>query len=268
MGIGWWYRKGETIQQGDLSTEVAPTVLERKTSPLITAIIPAYNEAARIPRVLEALRSVPALSEIIVVDDGSDDATQAVVQQARDRDARIRVCRHEKNLGKGQAIFSGWGCTQATILLLLDADLMGLESYHVELLMQPVIEGRADMAIGQFRGGYWRTDLGHWATPWLSGQRCLRADLLRSVSKQAAAGYGVETALTVASHTYKWRCMRIPLAGVWHLPSENRRGVWRGFKTRMKMYGQIINAWYLSSGLGFGRREKVRSFAQDESSEP
>lgn len=254
--------------EGDLSTEVAPTELERKTSPIVAAIVPAYNEGGRIHHVLSVLGNVRLLTEIIVVDDGSIDKTKKVVHKAKGVDGRIRLISHQKNLGKGQAIYTGWEATQAAYLLLLDADLMGLKEQHLLDLMQPVLGGQADMSIGLFRGGYWRTDLGHWATPWLSGQRCLRAKLLHQVSKKAAAGYGVETALTVAARKSGWRCVRVPLAGAWHVPSENRRGVWLGFKTRMRMYGQIINAWYLAGGMGGAWRERVRSFARDESSEP
>jgi hypothetical protein len=75
-------------------------------------------------------------------------------------------------------------------------------------------------------------------------------------------------ALTVAARKNGWRTVPVAWAGAWHVPSENRRGVWRGFLTRMKMYGQIIHAWYLAGGLESGRKEKVRSFARDESSEP
>lgn len=247
---------------------MAPAEPERKTSPIIAAIIPAYNEGSRIHNVLSVLGQVSLLSEIIVVDDGSRDTTTEVVEKARDADRRIRLITHPVNLGKGQAIYSGWEASQASHLLLLDADLMGLKEQHVYDLMQPVLRGQADMSIGLFRHGYWRTDLAHWATPWLSGQRCLRAIKLHEVSRVAAAGYGVEMALTVAARRYDWRSIRVPWVGVWHVPSENRRGIWQGFKTRMKMYGQIIHAWYLAGDLSVGWREKVRSFAQDESSEP
>jgi glycosyltransferase involved in cell wall biosynthesis len=247
---------------------MAPGGFERKTTPFVAAIIPAYNEGARIGNVLAVLAGICQLSEIIVVDDGSRDKTIEVVQEASEADGRIRLISHPVNLGKGQAVFSGWEATQASHLLLLDADLMGLKAQHVLDLMQPVLAGSADMSIGLFSRGQFRTDLAHWATPWLSGQRCLRAVKLREVSRVAARGYGVETALTVAARKYGWRCAWIPWVGVWHTPSENRRGVWLGFRTRIRMYGQIIHAWYLAGGLEVGRKEKVRSFARDESSEP
>lgn len=247
---------------------MAPAELERKPSPVVAAIIPAYNEGGRIHNVLSVLGKIARLGEIIVVDDGSKDRTQEVVKKAIETDKRVRLISHPVNLGKGQAIFSGWEATQASHLLLLDADLMGLREQHVSDLMQPVLDGQADMSVGLFRGGYWRTDLAHWATPWFSGQRCLRAIRLHEVSRAAAAGYGVEMALTVAAQKNGWRTVQVPWEGAWHVPSEHRRGIWLGFKTRMKMYGQIVHAWYLAGGMEGNRKEKVRSFARDESSEP
>ena len=240
------------------------TSSEIKTTPTrsIAAIIPAYNEAGRIRQVLQVLHQVEQLGEIIVVDDGSQDATAQESRLEAETDPRIRLIIQSTNMGKGQAIFTAWQATRAAYLIVLDADLFGLAPKHIEDLYKPVLEGQADMTIGLFRGGYWRTDLSHRGSPWLSGQRCIRADLLKAISWDAAAGYGIETALTVASQLNDWSVMRVPLQGVWHLPSEQRRGLWRGARNRSKMYLQIIRAWYVAGGLThlgirLGRKPRV-----------
>ncbi len=238
------------------------TMPELLTRDSVSAIIPAYNEADRICRVLNVLHQVECLSEIIVVDDGSEDATMEVSQQEAGVDQRIRVLRHPTNLGKGQAIFTGWGATRATNLLMLDADLMGLNPQHVLDLIQPVLNEQADMTIGQFRGGDWKTDISQMVTPWLSGQRCLRAELLRLLPTEAAAGYGIETALTVVAQINGWRCRRVWLRGAWHVPGELRRGFWLGVKTKARMYAQIVSAWYLTGGWQrFWGHSRLRSRA-------
>lgn len=214
----------------------------------IAVIIPAYNESQTVGRVLQALEQVSDLSEIIVVDDGSRDGTFRQCELAAQTNPRLRIIQHRANLGKGQAIFSGWSATGAPFLLLLDADLFGLTTNHVHDLIRPVLAGQADMTIGLFKGGHFRTDLSHWATPWLSGQRCLRAELLKSVSWEAASGYGIETALTVAAQMDGWRVAKVPLRGMWHKPSEDRRGYWSGAMTRGKMYLHIVRAWYIAGG--------------------
>ncbi|MDD2694731.1 MAG: glycosyltransferase family 2 protein [Anaerolineales bacterium] len=212
----------------------------------MSAVIPAYNEAEGICRVLKALGPVTLIQEIIVVDDGSTDGTAALAEGCRQQDQRIRLIRHGQNQGKGQAFYSGYQAAACAVILTLDADLIGLTPHHVENLLSPVLSGEIDMSVAVFRGGSWNTDLGHFLTPWLSGQRCLRAELLSQIPWAAAAGYGLETAITVAAGRYGWRHVRIPWRGVFHPPSEFHRGLIRGVATRARMYAHILRAWYLA----------------------
>jgi len=214
---------------------------------LVAAIIPAYNEAENISEVLAVLRNVEIINEIIVVDDGSPDETPERVRQAGVHDPRVHLLQHPANRGKGQAIFTGWHATQATFLLLLDADLVNLTPGHVHALMAPVLTRKADMTLGLFWGGRIHTDFAHWATPWLTGQRCLRAEILKHVSREAAKGYGFEVALTVAVHQRGYRIRIVRLRGMWHPPSEFHRGWLYGIRWRARMYGQIIRAWYIAT---------------------
>jgi hypothetical protein len=240
------------------------------TFPTIAAIIPAFNEAKMIGGVLEVLHRVDSLNEIIVVDDGSKDATSKIVQKFSERDGRLRLIRNPKNLGKGQAVFTGFRATQAPYLLMLDADLIHITPQHVLDLMQPVLEGQADMTLGLFRGGYWATDLAHALTPWLTGQRCLRAELCKSISGRAAAGYGLETAMTVAAHQHGWRCQKVILHGAMHPPGEMHRGILRGFLNRGKMYLTIGVAWCLAGGVReiFHRPVSAKRSARDNGRSP
>jgi glycosyltransferase involved in cell wall biosynthesis len=217
--------------------------------PLIAAILAAYNEELNVSYVLEVLRATDILDEIILVDDGSKDKTVEILNQAAAIDRRIQVIQHDRNMGKGQAIFSGLAATHATIILLLDADLKNLTTEHVQALLEPIIEQRADMTLGLFRHGHFSTDLSHWLTPFLTGQRGLRSELLKYVSREAAGGYGFEVALTVVARRHNCRTRVVPLKGVWHPSSEDRpeRGYWNGSLMHFRMYGQIIRAWYIST---------------------
>ena len=212
----------------------------------LAAIVPAYNEATRIGKVIAVLCRIDAIDEIIVVDDGSIDGTSAEARQAARGDPRLRVLRHKTNKGKGQALFDGWKATRSRYLLLLDADLINLRAEHVEALIEPVIEGQAEMTLGLFKDGYWRTDFSHVLTPWLSGQRCLRAELMGLVPRQAAAGYGFETALSLAAHQHGWRSRRVALHGVTHPLGELPRGGWHGPGTKVKMFLDVFRAWMLA----------------------
>jgi glycosyltransferase involved in cell wall biosynthesis len=194
------------------------------------------------------LREVDELREVVVVDDGSTDDTYEDILIAAERDSRLRCLRLPVNRGKGAALFAGVRTVQADLLLLLDADLHGLTPEHVHDLIAPVSAGRADMSLGLFRNGRVNTDFSHWATPWLTGQRCLRADLFDSLSEQNASGYGIEMALTLAAARHGWRCKHVALRGVWHPSSEFRRGFLSGVWVRSKMYGEIARTWYRERG--------------------
>lgn len=218
-----------------------------QTKPLIAAIIPTYNEEINVAGVLEVLHATTILDEIILVDDGSSDGTVEILWQAAAMDPRYRVIKLEKNSGKGHAIFTGWAATGAPILLLLDADLKNLTPAHIQALLDPILNHRADMTLGLFHGGHLSTTLSHRLTPFLTGQRGLRAELLKHVSREASAGYGFEIALTMAARQMGYRKRVVSMEGVWHPSSESRsrRGFWTGAAWKARMYGQIIRAWWL-----------------------
>ena len=239
-----------------------PKTSRKPARPLIAAILPVYNEAGRIGGVLDVLRQVGRLGHIIVVDDGSTDNSSELVRQAGQLDRRVRLIRHAHNQGKGQAVMSGRQATEAPYLLLLDTDLMGLKPQHILDLIEPAVSDETDMTLGVFRGGKWNTDFSHWLTPWLSGQRCLHVEVLDSVDKEAAQGYGLETALTIAARRHGYRVKIVKMIGVWHPPSEFHRGSWwKGVRWRLHMYEQIIHAWQVAS-----KGESLRA-KQDDSGE-
>jgi glycosyltransferase involved in cell wall biosynthesis len=184
------------------------------------------------------------VSEIIVVDDGSQDATVEKVRNVMRREARIRLIQDPHNLGKGQAILNGREATFSPILLLLDADLVELTPDHLWSMVEPVVQHKADMTRGLFRNGHITTDLAHWATPFLSGQRCLRSEILDGIDLRASSGYGFETALTVAARRSGYRTLNVYLYGVWHPSSEDHRGWLHGAWTRVRMYAQIVRALF------------------------
>ena len=217
-----------------------------KSKPIITAIIPFYNESGRVGKVVATLCQVELVDEIILVDDGSNDGSMAEAIDAARDDTRLRPCQHLLNQGKGQAIFTGWHATKAATLLLLDADLINLKPQHIENLITPVLDGQADMTMGLFKHGYWRADAAHWLTPWLTGQRCILSEILCNVSRDAAKGYGFETALTIAARKHGYRSAIVPLIGVTHPLGEIPRGGYHGFSSKFFLFYQVVRAWILA----------------------
>ena len=224
----------------------------------ITLAIPAFNEADRIGNILSIVRSIDLFQKIIVINDGSSDNTAQVVQEYAEKDNRITLIDNPKNQGKGYGIFTAWKQSQTSYMLMLDADLKGLKPEHIQDLCEPVLSGQADMTIGLFRKGQWSTDLSHFITPWLSGQRCFRLDLMEQISEDASRGYGIETAMTVASHQYHWKIRKVFLMGMSHPPNELHRGSIKGVINRMKMYSHVIRAWYIASTKQTKHQVKTR----------
>src|SRR5881394_4649321 len=120
--------------------------------PPFSVVIPCFNEAARIGETLrltlEYLASNAAESELIVVNDGSTDATAAIARE-RLKDARIetRLLENFPNRGKGAAVRSGLLAAQRPIGLFSDADL-STPLKDIPKLITPIANGEVDIAFG------------------------------------------------------------------------------------------------------------------------
>jgi glycosyltransferase involved in cell wall biosynthesis len=185
----------------------------------VSAVIPAHNEEQSVALTVRAVRALPEVGEVIVVDDASTDRTAAVA-----RAAGARVIRLARNRGKGEALNRGVAAARGEIILLLDADLEGTAAEAAKLL-RPLLEGTADMAIAVFppprrRGGFGlvrglarlgvRYFTGVRLKSPLSGQRALTRRALAAVLP-FARGYGVEVAMTVAAARCGLRIVEVPV---------------------------------------------------------
>jgi glycosyltransferase involved in cell wall biosynthesis len=119
----------------------------------LSIIMPVYNEESTVLSAIAAVLSVeyPCDIELIVVDDGSTDGTWARLSQVYDK--RIRVQRHEKNLGKGAALLSAAAVATGSHLLPFDADLE-YDPEDIPRLIKPVLSGRCTVVYGARLFGY------------------------------------------------------------------------------------------------------------------
>jgi glycosyltransferase involved in cell wall biosynthesis len=205
----------------------------------VTAIIPAYNEATRIGQVLMPLQRSPLVDEIIVVDDGSRDGTTLVAQRYG-----VQVITLIKNKGKAAALDAGVNAARNDALLFLDADLINLETQHIDRMIMNYFEYRVDMVIGVFKNGRLNSDLSQRFSPYLSGQRVLGKNLWNQIRKKHKLDFGIEIALTKLVRKKGLKKRLVELEGVTHVMKEEKRGFSQGFADRIKMYTDIVRSLF------------------------
>jgi len=205
----------------------------------VSVLIPAYNEEKKIFDTVSTVLSIPSVSEVVVVDDASRDNTASLAGEAG-----AKIVALEKNLGKGGALNRGAGIVTGDVILLLDGDL-GKSAIDAQLLLQPILNGEADMTIAQFpppliKGGFGlvkglaRTGIklftGKVMQSPLSGQRAMRREVLTAILP-FSSGYGAEVGITLKAARMGYKIAEVPvqmthaetgrdLKGFWHRGSQ------------------------------------------------
>jgi len=212
----------------------------------VGVIVPAWNEERDIRFVLDALGPIEWLEQVVVVDDGSSDATPHVAQDCSEKYPRMSVVMLPQNQGKGSAMLAGIRALSDEVdtVVFLDADLIGLSEDHLRALVLPVKNQNCEMSVAIFKEGYWRTDISQKFAPNLNGQRCLpRQAAELAILPLAESGYGVEIGLTLYARRNTWRIQYVSWKGMTHDMKENKLGRFEGYRVRVMMYKQILVAW-------------------------
>jgi glycosyltransferase involved in cell wall biosynthesis len=194
----------------------------------VNCIIPAYNEDKTIADVIYAVKEAEIVKKIVVVSDGSTDDTALIA-----RSMGACVVELENNVGKGGAIKAGLKMCNSDIVLLLDADLIGLNKRHIYSLLIPVLNDSADMSIGIFSRGRLVTDLAQKIVPQLSGQRAVKKYIVDNIPNIDLTRYGIEVALTKYVEKENIRIEEVELADMSHYTKEEKLGLARGLAARM-----------------------------------
>lgn len=127
--------------------------MNSSSTPQLSVLVPAYNEAATIGEVLTALDALPYSFEIIVVDDGSQDETASIVRARAAADDRIRLSVHERNRGKGAGLRTAIAASRGDVVIVQDADLE-YDPKDIPSLVDLILAGTADVVYGsRMRGG-------------------------------------------------------------------------------------------------------------------
>jgi glycosyltransferase involved in cell wall biosynthesis len=122
-------------------------------TPLVSVIVPAYNEEKTIEQVVDRLQQLDLNLEILICDDGSKDKTAEISARLEAERPAVRSLVADKNRGKGAAVRMGIDGSKGDIVLVQDADLE-YDPVDIPGLIAPLLEGRADVVYGsRLRGG-------------------------------------------------------------------------------------------------------------------
>jgi glycosyltransferase involved in cell wall biosynthesis len=207
-------------------------------------IVPAYNEAATITRVLDQVVELDLDKQVIVVDDGSTDGTAEVVERWQDGRSDAMLIR-KPNGGKGSAIRAAIPHIAADIVVIQDAD-MEYDPGEVPALIEPIVTGAADVVFGsRLSGGkpqraylFWHlvgnrflslltnvlynTTLSDMET----GYKAFRADVLRSLDLRED-DFGIEPEITAKVCKRKLRIYELPISYYGRTYAEGKKITWR-----------------------------------------
>jgi len=119
---------------------------------LLSVVVPVFNEKNTLDQLVQRIASVPIPKEIILVDDGCSDGSSEIIDAIVERHEtnelnQILSSRHERNLGKGAALKTGFAMTRGDIVLVQDADLE-YDPQEYPRLLRPIVDGRADVVFG------------------------------------------------------------------------------------------------------------------------
>ncbi len=134
------------VEQPITSSQHRADVCDEKSAPLISIIIPIFNERELLPTVLEEVRKLPLNMELILVDDFSTDGTREILEQEKHK-PRTRVLYHNRNRGKGAAIVTGLRAATGDVVIIQDAD-MEYDPRDIVKVVEPILRGETRVCYG------------------------------------------------------------------------------------------------------------------------
>src|SRR3989442_2225161 len=234
---------------GDSSPGFAPDpASDRRTppspDPLVSLVVPVYNEGASLEDVLRRVYELPLRTEVIAVDDGATDETVSILRWFEESKG-LTVLQHDRNRGKGAAVRTGIARTTGEVVVIQDADMEYDPSDVIELI-RPIVEGYAEVVYGsRLTGGrpqraymfwhlvgnrvlalltniLWNTTLSDMET----GYKAFRGELVRGF-ELTEEDFRIEPELTANVLDRKLRLYQLPIAYYGRAYDEGKKIGWR-----------------------------------------
>jgi glycosyltransferase involved in cell wall biosynthesis len=210
--------------------------------PLLSVVMPAFNEAATIEEIVRRVLAVPTRTQLIVVDDASTDGTRDVLERLR-QELGFTLLLQPQNQGKGAALRRGFEAVQGDLVVIQDADL----EYSPEefpMLIELICQGRADVVYGsRFLGRHRVFLFSHYLgnrlltlitnilyntmlTDMETCYKVMRTEVLRSMKLQSN-GFGIEPELTAKIFKRGYRVYEVPITYDGRGYDEGKKIGWR-----------------------------------------
>jgi glycosyltransferase involved in cell wall biosynthesis len=212
------------------------------TNPLLSVVMPVYNERDTIEQIIPRVLAVPVRIELIVVDDGSTDGTRDLLTALRERH-EFTLIFQPKNAGKGAALRRGFQEVKGDLVVIQDADLEYSPEEFPELI-ELICQGRADVVYGsRFIGRHRVFMFTHYAgnrlltlvtnvlyntmlTDMETCYKVMRIEVLRAF-KLDSNGFGIEPELTAKIFKRGYRVCEMPITYYGRSYHEGKKITWR-----------------------------------------
>jgi glycosyltransferase involved in cell wall biosynthesis len=211
----------------------------------LSIVMPVYNEKATLEEIFRLVLATPYDKEIIAVDDASTDGSREILERLAQQYDNVKTFYHQRNLGKGAALRTGFAQVTGDVVIIQDADLEYRPSDYPTLL-EPIEQDVADVVYGsRMVGGrphrvlfFWHY-IGNRAVTTLSnmftnlnlsdmevGYKVFKAEVLQGIQIKCDR-FGVEPELTAKIAKKRWRIYEVPIQYHGRDYSEGKKITWR-----------------------------------------